>query len=193
MELLGSRGTHGLSHPRVDEHAGVPAGTTSFYFRTRKALMHAIAERMAELDAADLSVLSELAKDTTTAYAGTAGLARLVMMSSTEPYLTRSRARYELVLQLSREPELAEAFVQFAAGFYSLAREVITQWYGPDTEPDPRVVEEQAVVLLTFINGVMMSFVIGAPVVSDAEQLDRWIQTILGGTPQPGSDSPANR
>lgn len=174
----------------------MPAGTTSFYFRTRKALMHAIAERMAELDAADLSVLAELAKDTTTGYAGTAGtagLARLVMMSNTEPYLTRSRARYELVLQLGREPELAEAFAQFAAGFYALAREVITQWYGPDSEPDPLVVEEQAVVLLTFIIGVMMSFVIGTPVVSDAAQLDRWIQTMLGGSSHPEAGRPDSR
>ena len=96
IELLGGNGVHGVSHPKVDEHAGVPAGTTSFYFRTRKALLHAVATRLNELDVADLSLMAELAGDQTTQFTGTAGLARIVMYVNTEPWLTRAKARYEL-------------------------------------------------------------------------------------------------
>lgn len=61
IELLGSDGIHGVSHPKVDERADVPAGTTSFYFRTRKALLHAGATRLSELDVADFSLMAEIA------------------------------------------------------------------------------------------------------------------------------------
>ena len=54
IELLAEHGAKGLSHLKVDAHAGVPDGTTSFYFRTRSALLLAVAERMAELDLATL-------------------------------------------------------------------------------------------------------------------------------------------
>jgi DNA-binding transcriptional regulator YbjK len=189
IELLGTNGARGLSHPRVDKHAGVPAGTTSFYFRTRKALIQAIAERITELDVADLSVMAELAHDGSTGYAGTAGLAKLVMAANAEPYLTRSRARYELALHMGREPELAQSLLQFAARFYDLTRSVIREWHGPDADPDPALLDEQVRITLTLINGVMMSFLHAAPSVTDADELDHWIRVILKGADRSGDGS----
>jgi AcrR family transcriptional regulator len=165
----------------VDKHANVPPGTTSFYFRTRKALLQAIAERVTELDVIDLSRMTELAGDATAGYTGTIGLARLVVASNAEPFLTRSRARYELALQASREPELAAYLSQFASQITELTRRVIREWHGVGVELDDAVLDEEVLMLLTCINGVMMSFVHGAPAVTDAEQLDRWLQTILSG------------
>lgn len=176
IELLGTNGARGLSHPRVDRHAGVPAGTTSFYFRTRKALVHAAASRITELDLADLSMLSELAEDGSAGYSGTMGMARLVMLSGTEPYLTRTRARFEVVLSARSDAELADIMLSYSVRFYSLAREVITQWYDPATPEE--LIDERAVMVLTFISGVMTSFV-DRPVVFDAEQLDQMIRHIL--------------
>ena len=72
IELLGQDGVHGVSHPKVDARAGVPRGTTSFYFRTRKALLLAIATRMAERDAADLSLMAEIADHESPHFAGIA-------------------------------------------------------------------------------------------------------------------------
>ncbi|RAV06013.1 TetR family transcriptional regulator [Mycolicibacterium sp. GF69] len=179
--MLGANGARGLSHPKVDQRAGVPDGTTSFYFRTRKALIQGIAERLTELDLADLLLLTSLADDDASGYAGTAGLATLVMFANTEPYLTRSRARYELTLHLSREPELGETLSHFVTQFYALARNVIREWHAADSESNEPVIDEQADMLLTFINGVMMSFVSGTPVVRDAEHLQRWLEAILAG------------
>ena len=45
VELLGSQGVRALSHARVDDRAGLPAGSTSNWFRTRRAL-HAVAEHV---------------------------------------------------------------------------------------------------------------------------------------------------
>jgi AcrR family transcriptional regulator len=175
---LGTAGARGLSHPKVDQHAGVPAGTTSFYYRTRKALLQAVAERITELDIADLSMMSELTPtDDYATYSGAEGLAKLVLLSGTEPWLTRSKARYELMLDAGRDPELAETLSHSAARFYGLTRDVVSEWRPADSA----LIDESTIVLLTYINGVMMSFVHGVPTVRDADHLERIIQGILSG------------
>lgn len=178
---------HGVSHPKVDEHAGVPPGTASFYFRTRKALLHAVATRLAERDVADFSLMSELANQSTQ-FTGTAGLARIVMYVNSEPWLTRARARYEFMLLASRDAELAAALNESGDRLYTLAREVVTQWHPTKAAPDPDLVDDQAIATLTFINGVMMTFVAGQPIVDSAEHLDRLIQGVIAGVAQARRD-----
>lgn len=167
----------------------MPAGTTSFYFRTRKALLHAVATRLTELDVADLSLMTERADDESARFTGTAGLARIVMYVATEPWLTRAKARYELLLLASRDPELAATINQSAEGFYSLARDVVAQWHPTGSEADPALIEDQAIATLAFVNGVMMTFVAGRPAVDNAEHLDRLIQGVIAGVAQIHRDS----
>lgn len=54
IELIADLGMRGLTHRAVDTRAGLAQGTTSAYFRTRKALIEAVVRRLAELDRADL-------------------------------------------------------------------------------------------------------------------------------------------
>ena len=159
----------------------MPAGTTSFYFRTRKALLHAVAGRLAELDVTDFSRMAELADDPSTQFTGTAGLARIVMYVNSEPWLTRAKARYELALLAGRDAELATVLDESAKRLYTLARDVVTQWHPAGIAPDPVLVEDQAIATLAFINGIMMTFVAGQPAVADAEHLDRLIQGVIAG------------
>jgi hypothetical protein len=98
-----------------DKEGERPRGTASYFFRNRKALLQATAERVSELGAADLSMMIELADADAAKYSGTKGLAQLVILSSTEPWLTRTRARYELMLAARREPELATSMLEFGA------------------------------------------------------------------------------
>src|SRR3954454_9248013 len=53
MELLGAEGVRALSHARVDARAGLPAGSTSNWFRTRRALLAGVVDWMAERERAD--------------------------------------------------------------------------------------------------------------------------------------------
>ncbi|MEU3270194.1 TetR family transcriptional regulator [Saccharomonospora sp. NPDC006951] len=46
IRVLAEKGSHGLTHRAVDAAAGVPAGTTSRYFRTREALITGIVGRL---------------------------------------------------------------------------------------------------------------------------------------------------
>jgi AcrR family transcriptional regulator len=181
IELLGSDGTHGLSHPRVDRRMGLPVGTASYYFRTRQALLEAAADRMNDLDLQDLSMMGEIDGESDAGYAGTRGLARLVMLSGTEPWLTRSRARYELTLVARGNEALAERMLGYGIRFYGLARDIVAQWHPTGSPPDEALIDEQATVVLTYVNGVMMSFVHGYPVVTDEDHLDRLIQGVLHG------------
>ena len=47
--ILADTGVGGLTHRQVDDRAGLPAGTTSNYFRTRQALLEATAARTVDL------------------------------------------------------------------------------------------------------------------------------------------------
>lgn len=116
-----------------------------------------------------------------TQFTGTAGLARIVMYAATEPWLTRAKARYELQLLAGRDPELAATLNESAEGLYALARDVVAQWHPAGSSPDPALIEDQAIATLTFINGVMMTFVSGQPAVDGPEHLDRLIQGVTAG------------
>ncbi|MCX5379939.1 TetR/AcrR family transcriptional regulator [Streptomyces sp. NBC_00091] len=54
IALVAAAGLRGLTHRAVDGAAALPAGSTSYYFRTRTALIGACYRRLAELDLADL-------------------------------------------------------------------------------------------------------------------------------------------
>src|SRR6185437_14508892 len=89
IQLLADRGAKGLSHPQVDRQAGVPDGSTSYYFRTRDALVHAVAERVAELDLADLLSVTDVHANTPMSPQRAASkLAAVVMKSLTGAGLT---------------------------------------------------------------------------------------------------------
>lgn len=144
--------------------------------------MHALAERLTDLDTADLNRMTELRNsDASCAFSGTAGFASMVMMSAREPWLTRTKARYELILSAGRDQELARTLDAFASRMIDLARDIITEWHAPHTDLEPALIQEQASATMTFVNGVTMSFVSGRPVVRDAEHLDELIQAVLAG------------
>jgi AcrR family transcriptional regulator len=185
IEVLGNYGSRMLTHAKVDERAGMPDGTTSYYFRTRNALLLGIASRLDEHDTGALSMMSELCHDDTAGYSGTLGLARLILLSGTEPWLTRSRARYELILATRHDPEIATRIVKYGLHFYSLTRNVIAQWHPQAPPPPAALIEEQTAMILTVINGIMVSYVAGFPAITDADRLDRHIQAMLGSITAP--------
>lgn len=105
MELLGAEGVRALTHVRVDERAGLPPGSTSNWFRTRRALLGGIVDWIAERERADLepatmptiSGVDELIE-------GLCAVAEL----QTGPFAARTRARYALFLELADDPDLGE-------------------------------------------------------------------------------------
>ena len=52
LRVLAEQGMRGLTHRAVDQAAGIPPGSTSYYFRTRSALVEGCVARLLELDLA---------------------------------------------------------------------------------------------------------------------------------------------
>jgi DNA-binding transcriptional regulator YbjK len=178
---LAGEGAKGLSHPKVDRYAEVPNGSTSFYFRTRSALLQATAQRLAELDLADLTSVAGRDEDHSERQGGASALATMVMLSGEEPRLTRTKARFELLLQANRDPELAEIFRHNSEIFTELHRQEIQSRSQSRDKPDPKVLDEQTAATMSFVSGLHMRFIAGDRSIQSAEQLDLLLKGIADG------------
>jgi AcrR family transcriptional regulator len=55
IDVLGRDGLRALTHRAVDARAGLPQGTCSYHHRTRRSLLAAALNRIADLDRADIA------------------------------------------------------------------------------------------------------------------------------------------
>jgi DNA-binding transcriptional regulator YbjK len=179
IELLAEHGAKGLSHLKVDALAGVPDGTTSFYFRTRSALLLAVAERMAELDLATLQAVADRAglDDASSA----SSLAKLVIQSGEGPQLSRTKARYELTMQATRDPAIAATLQRATDAFTKLHHDILVQLLPHGADLDPAVVDDLSNVMMTFINGLLLRLAHGDRIIESPEQLDGVLSAIVAG------------
>jgi DNA-binding transcriptional regulator YbjK len=153
IAILGTSGIHALSHRAVDERAGLPAGTAANYFATRDELLAAAASRVFRLhieamDAADSQVTGPV---------GPAGLAELIggaLYDSAARHRTRYLAIYELTLEATRRPALAEAL----SGMAAATLDVTTSQHrtlGLNLSP------AQVQALITLFSGVLLTLAAG--------------------------------
>ncbi|MFN6544633.1 TetR/AcrR family transcriptional regulator [Mycolicibacterium nivoides] len=180
IALLAREGIKGVTHLKVDRKAGVADGTTSFYFRTSSALIRAAANRIADLDLADLTAATR-SDNGDDGPSPAVGLARLVIRSGTGARLVRSKARYELVMPSSRDAGLAEAFSHNQQRFFELHRNVVVALCPSDT--DPGLIDEKSYVLLTFISGLMLALARGDRTINSDEELHGIITAIVAAAP----------
>ncbi|BBZ44221.1 TetR/AcrR family transcriptional regulator [Mycobacterium parmense] len=180
IQLLADDGAKGLSHLKVDRKAGVPDGTTSFYFRTRSALLRAVAERLAELDLAELQSVAD-SSDGRGEDPSPSRLSQVVIQAGREPQFSRTRARYELTMQAARDPALAAILQQATDEFTKLHREILVQLMPHGAELESAVVEDLSNVTLTFINGLMLRLAHGDRIVDSPERLDGILSAIAAG------------
>ena len=59
IAIIGERGLRALTHRAVDQALALPDGSTSYYLRTRHALLERVVGRLAERTAADLRALQD--------------------------------------------------------------------------------------------------------------------------------------
>jgi DNA-binding transcriptional regulator YbjK len=149
ITTLAREGMRGLTHRAVDRTAGLPEGSTSCYFRTRRALLRVTVQRLAELDAGEIPALPTGDLD---ALAHATG-------ELLERWLTTGRerqlARYELCLEATRRSELRETLVAAGAGIRAL---VCTQLATANVgEPERRAGD-----LVAFLDGLLFDQIAGA-------------------------------
>lgn len=112
IAVLARSGSRGLTHRAVDRAAGLPEGSTSYYFRTRASLLRAVVERLAALDAAELAQLPDAGGGVGHRLAESVAL---LVEQLTTTGRDRLLARYELSLEATRRPELREVLAENTA------------------------------------------------------------------------------
>jgi DNA-binding transcriptional regulator YbjK len=116
ISVLALHGARGLTHRAVDGAAGVPSGTASNYFRTRRALVDALVTRIGERLAPEPDVLARLSQREVTRALFADYIRDIVRRLSTQRDV--AVALIELRLEASRTPEVAEALTAWQrAGF----------------------------------------------------------------------------
>jgi hypothetical protein len=151
----------------------VPEGTTSYYYRTRAALLHGVGWRIAEIDVANLQSVIDEPLDLESPFAH---LAELTMMQADGPGLMLNRARHELLLGAVRDPGLGETSQTFVAQINAMAHDAIAHLQ-PGTD-DAALLDEQTTAVTTFIAGVFTRLAGGDRTISNAEQLTRLLEAV---------------
>lgn len=155
IAILGTSGMHTLSHRAVDQRAGLPAGTAANYFPTRDELLAATAHRvfglhLAAMEAADSQVTGPLSA------AGLADLLGDALYDWAIGQRTQYLALYELALEATRRPALAQALSQMMAATLDVT---IGQHRALGLATSP----EQAQMLITLTGGVLLTLAAGLP------------------------------
>ncbi len=100
IRIVAEQGMRGLTHRAVDREAGLPEGSTSAYFRTRKALIEGFVERLAVQEQQEIVLdQDDLA----------GGIAKTIDGWLVER--NRTLARYAAMLEATHHPELKSILV----------------------------------------------------------------------------------
>jgi AcrR family transcriptional regulator len=184
IHLVATRGLRGLTHRAVDEEAGLPQGSTSYYLRTRNALLTACVNRMLTRDLGAQPTNAPGASDPTrrtgaggpTRPAGGSGLEELMVEMVVG--LVRERtddlvARYELSLEASRQPELRDAIIQGGRQLREGLAGMLSALGIPDAEA-------AAWPVAAMMDGLMYDRVAGAGTTLSPEAFESAVRRSLG-------------
>lgn len=129
IELLGTQGLRALTHARIDEHAGLPKGSTSNVFRTRAALMDGVVQAIlaAELPAVDGGFAPATEDELVEAIAG-------LLDMLTGPGRVPTTARLVLFLEGSHDPGLRTSLSEARATLLELTRGQLARLGAPDPD-----------------------------------------------------------
>lgn len=112
LRILGEQGLRALTHARIDRHAGVPPGSTSNYFRTRRALLEGVTQYLAQQEQADFAG-AELTMHREQAVAAFVDM----LEAQAGPYRFRTLARYTLFVGSGHDVDLLAPLTQNRSGF----------------------------------------------------------------------------
>ena len=181
LAVLAEQGMRGLTHRAVDAAAGLPPGSTSYYFRSRAALVTGCVQRLVERDlaedvaAVDVTLLS--AERDLPAVLATVLTTVGVRMATVERQ--RTLARYELSLAAVRDPALR---VELVAGGDAIRRRGAALLARAGVAEPDAAAEELAALL----DGLVYTALVRGPRDADAlaaslrPPLDRLVRSLLG-------------
>lgn len=153
LDVLAEHGARGLTHRAVDHAAGLPPGSTSYYHRTRAALLDACLDDLVRQDEEELAALAPVLR-AGDADALAAALAHVLHRWVTTER-TRQLGRYELFLESLRRPDLAARLRTGGLAVRAGLAQVLAGLGAPDAQ-------QRADWLAAGIEGAVVERVVGA-------------------------------
>jgi DNA-binding transcriptional regulator YbjK len=148
--VLAEEGARGLTHRAVDRQLSLPDGTTSYYFRTRAALVSCAADRLVACDMADVEAVGNALPD----------LVQLMVHWSAPAQRLRLLARFQLFVEAARDPEIGKLLTEPRRAFIAHAARTMRK-AGVE---DPKLA---AILLVSSIEGLLLNELIGEPLSAD--------------------------
>lgn len=177
IQVLAEQGSRGLTHQQVDRSARLPDGTTSYYYRTRAALLQGIGSRVAEIDTENLRSITADATRSATPFGR---LAQLVMIQADGPGLLLNRARLELMLAATRDPEIADRSATFEARIVTMARDAIAAvQFAGERAVQSALLDAQVSAVMTIVAGLFTRFAAGDRTVADVHHVERLLTSVV--------------
>jgi DNA-binding transcriptional regulator YbjK len=176
LEVLAEQGMRGLTHRAVDAAAGLPPGSTSYYFRSRAALVTGCVQRLVERDLTEDVATVDAAVDAAVQGAGPdlpavlAGALTAVGVRMATAERQRTLARYELSLAAVRDAALRVGLV--AGGDTIRRRGTALLARAGVTEPETAAEE-----LAALLDGLVYTALVRGP--RDADALAAWLRPPL--------------
>ncbi|MFI6292740.1 TetR/AcrR family transcriptional regulator [Nonomuraea sp. NPDC050790] len=174
IRLLAESGVHGLTHRAVEQAADLPQGTASNYFRTREALLLAVAERVSELHLADMAEATRHAAPAAD-LGQVADLLAESLLGAATTLRTRYLAIFELQLEAVRRPAMAAAL----AGLQDAALNFTAGVHAEHALPIPR---EKVATLVALYAGALFTLVTAPPATVTKEGARELAHAIVHGT-----------
>jgi DNA-binding transcriptional regulator YbjK len=106
IAVIAAEGLRGLTHRAVEARAGLPAGSTSYYFPSRSALLRGVLARLLDLDWRDFEAFGLVSLPSSREAVVRASVRVMSHLASVGR--ERQLARYALYLSGDSDPELAE-------------------------------------------------------------------------------------
>ncbi|MFY1690517.1 TetR/AcrR family transcriptional regulator [Plantactinospora sp. WMMB782] len=157
IALLAETGVHGVTHRAVERRAGLPTGTAVNYFRSREALLVAVADRVGELHYADMDAAGSAYRPTSAgSREGAVDLIAGSLFTAATTYRDRYLAIFELRLESLRRPALAEAL-------RGLLQRSVAFTTGHHADLGLRIPPEAVPTLVTLYGGALFTLVSGPP------------------------------
>lgn len=152
LSVLAGSGMRGLTHRAVDGAAGIAAGSTSYYFRSRAALVTGCVDRLVQIDR-EVTRIGQGVGPGAGAFADAAAFLDVLVgvgevMAGRER--VRTLARYELSVAAMHDAELRELLGQGAAAVRQMCATALAELGAVD--PDAA-----AASVLTAFDGVLFA------------------------------------
>ena len=175
IHLIGAQGLDAVTHRAVAAEAGVPAASTSYYFRSKDELIDealgALAEREIALLRARRDALGELAADLDMTVEA---LAAWIEEQLTESGRVAMLAQYQLQLEAARRPEARAILAAWKDGTDDLAETAMRALGAQD-------VRTAGILLVCAIDGLRLRLMASGHEPLTPEQLRATLHALLSG------------